>query len=175
LDSAETQADYLRLIAEGCLTVLLPTEDLDSDCERTLIREILASLIFRKALDLMSEPYMMYETIHNVPHSPLFCSRQVIRIQTQRRTESPPVPLIEKLWSWISYFNPYARSQRPGTPDTYRPRRQTLTEMSIFKLFSELLSFTNRQTILIRQISAVLPLLIHGPIRIFFQKYPFRD
>ena len=66
LTSPENEADYLRLIADGCLAILLPTEDLSSDCERTLIREILASLILRKGLDLMSEPYMMYETIHNV-------------------------------------------------------------------------------------------------------------
>jgi sorting nexin-19 len=66
LTSPENEADYLRLIADGCLAVLLPTEDLDSDCERTLIREILASLILRKGLELMSEPYMMYETINNV-------------------------------------------------------------------------------------------------------------
>jgi len=75
LSSPENEADYLRLIADGCLAVLLPTEDLDSDCERTLIREILASLILRKGLDLMSEPYMMYETIHNVRHISL---RQLI-------------------------------------------------------------------------------------------------
>ena len=67
LTSPENEADYLRLITEGCLAVLLPTEDLASDCERTLIREILASLILRKGLDLMSEPYMMYESIQNVP------------------------------------------------------------------------------------------------------------
>ena len=67
LISPENESDYLRLIADGCLAVLLPTEDLDSDCERTLVREILACLIFRKGIDLMSEPYMMYETIHNVP------------------------------------------------------------------------------------------------------------
>jgi hypothetical protein len=67
LASPETEYDYLRLIADGCLSVLLPTEDLDSDCERTLVREILACLILRKGLDLMSNPHMMYETIHNVP------------------------------------------------------------------------------------------------------------
>jgi hypothetical protein len=66
LTSPENEADYLRLIADGCLAILLPTEDLSSDCERTLIREILASLILRKGLDLMSEPYMMYESISNV-------------------------------------------------------------------------------------------------------------
>jgi PXA domain len=72
LTSPETESDYLRLIADGCLAVLLPTEDLNSDCERALVREILASLILRKGLDLMSEPYMMYEVIHNVPHCFLF-------------------------------------------------------------------------------------------------------
>jgi len=70
LASPETEADYLRLIADGCLAILLPTEDLNSDCERTLVREILASLILRKGLDLMSEPYMMYETIRNVSPPP---------------------------------------------------------------------------------------------------------
>src|SRR5271170_2879826 len=69
LASSETEADYLRLIADGCLAILLPTEDLDSDCERTLVREILAGLILKKGLELMSEPYMMCETIHNV-HQP---------------------------------------------------------------------------------------------------------
>jgi hypothetical protein len=113
----------------------------------------------------MSEPYMLYEMIHNV-----------IRIQQEKRTEptADEKPLFETIWGWINYFNPYART--PGPPETAtedqgkRPRRQTITEMSIFKLFSEILSYTNRQTVLIRQISAVLPLLIHGPIRIFLQK-----
>ena len=79
-----------------------------------------------------------------------------------------------KLLSWINYFNPYARPISPHAsyPDgkIMRPRRQIITEMSIFKLISEILSYCNRQTVLIRQISAILPLLIHGPIRIFFQK-----
>lgn len=75
LASPEDQADYLRLIADGCLSILLPTEDLQSDCERTLVREILASLVLKKGLELMSEPYMMCETIHNVqPQLPFFLS-----------------------------------------------------------------------------------------------------
>ena len=86
--------------------------------------------------------------------------------------EMPSEPLSTKLLSWINYFNPYARPTPPNTsPDIKRPRRQTITEMSIFKLISEILCYCNRQTVLIRQISAILPLLIHGPIRIFFQKY----
>lgn len=77
LTSPETESDYLRLVADGFLAVLLPTEDLNSDCERTLVREILASLILRKSLDLMSEPYMMYEVIHNVPHNWCFAENRL--------------------------------------------------------------------------------------------------
>ena len=169
LQSPETEADYLRLIADGCLAVLLPTEDLASDCERSLVREILASLILRKGLDLMSEPYMLYEM-----------STNVIRI-SQEKSADPrsEEPLSSRIWAVINYFNPYARTPAPPRrEDDSRPPRQTITDMSIFKLFSEILSYTNRQTVVIRQISAILPLLIHGPIRIFLQKYyslPFRS
>jgi PXA domain len=153
LSSPETEADYLRLIADGCLAVLLPTEDLSSDCERSLVREILASLILRKGLDLMSEPYMLYEI-----------STNVIRISQEKSAArgGQEESLSARIWGVVNYFNPYAR--------TLGPPRQTITEMSIFKLFSEILSYTNRQTVMIRQISAILPLLIHGPIRIFLQK-----
>jgi hypothetical protein len=93
----------------------------------------------------------------------------------ERKSETVSEPISTTFWSWINYFNPYARPPPPIPIDTGRPRRQTITEMSIFKLISEILSYCNRQTVLIRQISAVLPLLIHGPIRIFFQKYfPFQ-
>jgi hypothetical protein len=94
LASPETESDYLRLIADGCLAVLLPTEDLNSDCERTLVREILASLILRKSLDLMSEPYMMYEVIHNVPHYLCFAKNRLYEFkhdgnQSRRRNPFP--------------------------------------------------------------------------------------
>src|SRR5438045_1639646 len=83
------------------------------------------------------------------------------------------------IWGWLNYFNPYARPPPPpatsssvaSTDTSPKGRRHTLTEMSIFKLISEILSYCNRQTVVIRQISAILPLLIHGPIRIFLQKY----
>jgi hypothetical protein len=75
------------------------------------------------------------------------------------------------LWSWINYFNPYARPTSPQSSDEKRSVRQGITELSIFKLISEILSYCNRQTVVIRQISAILPLLIHGPIRIFLQKF----
>lgn len=102
----------------------------------------------------------------------------MIRIQTQKK-EEPSEPMTTTIWGWLNYFNPYARPPPPpatissvaSTDTSSRGRRHTLTEMSIFKLISEILSYCNRQTVVIRQISAILPLLIHGPIRIFLQKY----
>jgi PXA domain len=170
LSSPETEADYLRLIAEGCLAVLLPTEDLASDCERTLVREILSTLVLRKALDLLSEPPMIYEILNNVPPPSTYSLTQIIKAQQTRARQTAPEPLSTRLWSLLSYFNPYSRPLLPPRPTSTR-RHNTLTSLSLFPLLSELLSCTNHQTVLIRQISALLPLLIHGPIRIFLQKY----
>lgn len=83
--------------------------------------------------------------------------------------ETPSESIGTTLLSWVNYFNPYARPTPPRRTGPQQ-RRQIITEMSIFKLISEILSYCNRQTVLIRQISAILPLLIHGPIRIFLQK-----
>ncbi|KAI5853373.1 PXA domain-containing protein [Tricharina praecox] len=62
-NGAESERQYLQLLSNGLLAVLLPNEDLDSDCERSLLREILASLVFGGMLDKLSEPFMLYEII----------------------------------------------------------------------------------------------------------------
>ncbi|KAF8543927.1 PXA domain-containing protein [Trichophaea hybrida] len=54
---------YMKLVSNGILAILLPTEDLESGCERSLLREILASLVFGNALNKLSEPFMIYELI----------------------------------------------------------------------------------------------------------------
>jgi len=53
----------MKLVSDGILAILLPTEDLESGCERTLLREILSSLVFGNVLDKLSEPFMIYELI----------------------------------------------------------------------------------------------------------------
>lgn len=45
------------------IAILLPTEDLESDVLRCLVREILTSLVFGNLLDKLSEPFMIYEII----------------------------------------------------------------------------------------------------------------
>jgi hypothetical protein len=54
---------YLKLISNGILAVLLPTEDLESNCERSLLREILGSLVFGNVIEKLSEPFTIYEII----------------------------------------------------------------------------------------------------------------
>ena len=54
---------YMKLLANGILSVLLPQPDLESDCERSLLREIVSSLVFGNILDKLSEPFMVYEIL----------------------------------------------------------------------------------------------------------------
>ncbi|KAF8470546.1 PXA domain-containing protein [Kalaharituber pfeilii] len=64
--SLESERIYLKLLSSGILAALLPTEDLQSHCERTLVREILSSLVLWNVVDKLSEPWMLYEIITKV-------------------------------------------------------------------------------------------------------------
>jgi hypothetical protein len=64
--SPESEKLYLKLLSNGLLAVLLPTEDLESNCERSLLREILGSLVFGSIVDKLSEPFMIYEIVTTV-------------------------------------------------------------------------------------------------------------
>lgn len=68
--SPETERLYLKLLSSGILAVLLPTEDLQSNCERTLIREILSGLVFWNVVDKLSEPWLLYDIFAKVLGSP---------------------------------------------------------------------------------------------------------
>lgn len=54
---------YMKLLSNGILSVLLPPEDLESNCERSLLREIVSSLVFGNVLEKLSEPFMIHEII----------------------------------------------------------------------------------------------------------------
>ncbi|KAG4306407.1 hypothetical protein PORY_000395 [Pneumocystis oryctolagi] len=63
LDSQENEHLYLRLVADGLITSLLPSNDLKSECERVIIREILSDFVLKKAIDKLSEPSILFEVI----------------------------------------------------------------------------------------------------------------
>ncbi|RPB21944.1 hypothetical protein L211DRAFT_811452 [Terfezia boudieri ATCC MYA-4762] len=68
--SPESERVYLKLLSSGILATLLPTEDLQSNCERTLIREILSGLVLWNVVDKLSEPWMLYDIITKVLGTP---------------------------------------------------------------------------------------------------------
>ncbi|KAG4300770.1 hypothetical protein PCK1_002847 [Pneumocystis canis] len=63
LDSQENEHLYLRLAVDGLITSLLPSNDLKSECERVMIREILSDFILKKTIDKLSEPSFLFEII----------------------------------------------------------------------------------------------------------------
>ncbi|PWW73398.1 hypothetical protein C7212DRAFT_285582 [Tuber magnatum] len=63
--SPDSEKLYLKLVSSGILAVLLPTEDLESDCERSLVREVLSGMVFWNVVDNLSEPHIIHEMITN--------------------------------------------------------------------------------------------------------------
>lgn len=64
--SPDSERLYLKLLSSGVLAVLLPTEDLQSNCERTLIREILSDLVLWNVVNKLSEPWLLYDLIPKI-------------------------------------------------------------------------------------------------------------
>ena len=62
----ENERTYFKILTSGILATLLPTEDIMSHCERTLIREILSELIICNMVDKLSEPWMLYEILYKL-------------------------------------------------------------------------------------------------------------
>ena len=60
----ENEATYRQLLAQGILAVLLPTEDLENVCLRTLVGDILADLLLGEIVsDKLCEGWFIWETV----------------------------------------------------------------------------------------------------------------
>ncbi|KAF3913502.1 hypothetical protein ABW21_db0204950 [Orbilia brochopaga] len=62
----ESERLYLKMMGSGVLAALLPPEDLQSDCERLLVREILSNMVLWNVVDRLSEPHMIFELITKI-------------------------------------------------------------------------------------------------------------
>lgn len=63
----EKEALYRQLLAQGVLTVLLPTEDLENVCLRTLVGDILADLVLGELVcEKASQGWFVWETITKI-------------------------------------------------------------------------------------------------------------
>ncbi|KAF9121106.1 hypothetical protein BGW39_010842 [Mortierella sp. 14UC] len=58
-DGEESEKEYLRQLADEILRILLPKAEYESDCVRWLIREILACLVLRSLVEILTEPDMI--------------------------------------------------------------------------------------------------------------------
>ncbi|KAI5793462.1 PXA domain-containing protein [Pyronema domesticum] len=68
--ASDNERLYLKLLSNNILSVLLPSEDLESGCERSLLREIVANIILGNILDKLSEPFALYEIITSLLRPP---------------------------------------------------------------------------------------------------------
>ncbi|KAG0030582.1 hypothetical protein BGZ82_007383 [Podila clonocystis] len=58
-DGEESEKEYLRQLADELLKILLPESEYQSDCVRWLVREILACLVLRSVVEILTEPDMV--------------------------------------------------------------------------------------------------------------------
>ncbi|KAF3931098.1 hypothetical protein ABW20_dc0106992 [Dactylellina cionopaga] len=66
ISSPESERLYLKMLGSGVLAALAPPEDLQSDCERLLVREILSNMVLWNVVDRLSEPFMIFELITKI-------------------------------------------------------------------------------------------------------------
>lgn len=62
------EQEYLRLLTESILRILLDPKDFQSDCLRQLIREILSNLILYNMIESLTDPYTIHMIICKVKH-----------------------------------------------------------------------------------------------------------
>jgi hypothetical protein len=65
-DGEESEKEYLRQLADELLRILLPKTEYESDCVRWLIREILACLVLRSLVEILTEPDMINYIVNTV-------------------------------------------------------------------------------------------------------------
>ncbi|KAG0336520.1 hypothetical protein BG000_006485 [Podila horticola] len=58
-DGEESEKEYIRQLADELLRILLPQSEYQSDCVRWLVREILACLVLRSVVEILTEPDMI--------------------------------------------------------------------------------------------------------------------
>jgi hypothetical protein len=63
----ENEAAYRQLLVQGVLAILLPTEDLESDCLTTLVGQIFSEMILGSGIGgKASEPWLLWEGITKI-------------------------------------------------------------------------------------------------------------
>ncbi|KKA16622.1 PXA domain protein [Rasamsonia emersonii CBS 393.64] len=83
----ENEVAYRHLLAQGTLAILLPTEDLENVCLRTLVSDVLADLILGKEVSgKVCEGWFIWETVSKVIS--LVSRRGTDRVKREGEAES---------------------------------------------------------------------------------------
>ena len=63
-DQARNEAMYRQLLVQGALAALLPTEDLENACLRTLVADVIADTILEKSIGgKVSESWFLWSMV----------------------------------------------------------------------------------------------------------------
>lgn len=82
---AENESSYRQLLVQGVLALLLPTEDLQNDCLRSLVTEILSESILGGGIgEKASEPWILWEGITKLA---VVAKSQISQTKTQDPTD----------------------------------------------------------------------------------------
>ncbi|KAK9467943.1 PXA domain-containing protein [Lipomyces arxii] len=199
LDDIERK--FLGVLSKGILAVLLPSEDLGSQTERTLLRSLLAEAVLFRVIDKLSEPFMVHEIISTLIEKslknrpPAESSTTPVGLSDEKK-EPMTTQVIDTTRTYISaalsffsllqagtlFLVSFARSPLPehpsGNPNKNVPSSPLLT-IALFPTIARLLNLPSRQPWLMSTIELLaLPLVSLPPGSIidrllshFFKKY----
>ncbi|KAK7208406.1 PXA domain-containing protein [Myxozyma melibiosi] len=189
----EIERRFLSVLSKGILSVLLPSEDLGSATERTLLRSLLADVVLWKVVDKLSEPFMVHEIISKViekslkidPNSDLDGSDDPDATSNFEQKQQPQTTslissiraFILSLMSFFSFlqaglifFISFARSvpDAPSRPPNSKPSPNSpsasLLTIALFPTIARLLNIGARQPWLMSTIELLaLPLVSLPP------------
>ncbi|KAK9243702.1 PXA domain-containing protein [Lipomyces tetrasporus] len=185
--SDDVERKFLAVLSKGVLAVLLPSEDLGSATERTLLRSLLADVVLWKTIDKLSEPFMVHEIISKVIEKSLIGNPDAViepEVILSQKTSVPspkPANMIDSVRSFITsvmsflslmqagivFLISFARStpsaaHQPGKPPN-SPNSSLLT-IALFPTAARLLNLPARQPWLMSTIELLaLPLVSLPP------------
>ncbi|KAL2350907.1 PXA domain-containing protein, partial [Cryomyces antarcticus] len=123
LEQQQNEAAWRRLLVEGILTVLLPTEDLENGCLRTLVTEVLSEMVIGNGIaGKACEGWLLWEAITKLVEAA--CKPVTVETSVERQDETT-VNRLEHfgLLSTEAATKPIACASHQGAESVWASRR----------------------------------------------------
>ncbi|KAK9366004.1 PXA domain-containing protein [Lipomyces kononenkoae] len=188
LSPDDVERKFLAVLSKGILAVLLPSEDLGSATERTLLRSLLADVVLWKTIDKLSEPFMVHEIISKVIEKSLNDDEpatgiepEVLLSQSAMDLSPKPAKIVDAVRSFTMSFMSFCSLMQAGivflisfarsTPSeahpldkARNPPQSSLLTIALFPTAARLLNLPARQPWLMSTIELLaLPLVSLPP------------